>query len=145
MGQPGLGFMIGQLFGHDSRGDLFKAAVGHTIKSVTMDKTGNGGDGALMFDMDGCEGFTIVDDARSCCESRYMTTDDDLDHYKDSLLIGIEVKDGPTIEEDGEPHEQLFLIVKTNKGEFTVVTHNAHNGYYGGISPVIRARAGSGG
>jgi hypothetical protein len=36
--------------------------------------------------------------------------------------------------EYGEVHEQTFLKIRTNNGDATVVTHNEHNGYYGGFN-----------
>lgn len=76
----------------------------------------------------------IFDDGQSCCESRYMTTDDDLEYYVGSLFLDITVKEGPTTgDEYDDPHETQFLVIKTSLGEFTMVTHNEHNGYYGGF------------
>jgi hypothetical protein len=41
-------------------------------------------------------------------------------------------------DDSGEEHEAQFLIVHTNRGDFTMVSHNIHNGYYGGFA--IQAR-----
>ena len=62
-----------------------------------------------------------------------MMTDDSLEDFIGSVLLDAEIKDGPEIECEWDVHEQQFLIVSTDKGEFTMVTHNEHNGYYGGF------------
>jgi hypothetical protein len=76
------------------------------------------------------------DGAQSCCESRYVTCDDDLSKLVGGELRNIEVKEGPC--EDGEGdygdcHEQAFVEVATNECFVTLCTHNVHNGYYGGF------------
>jgi len=87
----------------------------------------------------------IRDDGQSCCESRYMTCDDDLTGYEGGQLVGIdtdapgggyEAKDDP----DGyasDCHETQFVKVQTTKGSFTLCTHNEHNGYYGGFDLTV--------
>jgi len=76
----------------------------------------------------------IWDNEQSCCESRYMNTCDELTYYVGSKFLGMEVRNGPEIPAEYGCHETQFLIVKTSLGEFTCVTHNEHNGYYGGFS-----------
>lgn len=96
----------------------------------------------------------IVDGGQSCCEDRYMRTDDDLNYYKGSELYNVEVRDaGETAEFNtevlakvnkalhaieketkGRRHEIQFLLITTSKGVFTISNHNEHNGYYGGFS-----------
>jgi hypothetical protein len=76
----------------------------------------------------------IWDNARSCCENRYMSTDDELDTFVGARLVGLEAVDGPNVESEyGDPHEQVFVKVETTAGTITLVTHNEHNGYYGGF------------
>ena len=81
----------------------------------------------------------LYDNGQSCCESRYMHTDDDLSYYSDSVLLGIELLNGCS---EGDNHdiikESQFLHVKTSKGTFTMVNYNEHNGYYGGFSIDIK-------
>ncbi|MDC6673798.1 hypothetical protein OEZ80_25875, partial [Leclercia adecarboxylata] len=77
--------------------------------------------------------LVIRDDGQSCCESRYMSTDDDLSSFVGATFLGCEIEDGPH-EADDPDHETQFLIVSTSLGKFTVVNHNEHNGYYGGFS-----------
>lgn len=86
--------------------------------------------------------LTIWDNGQSCCENRYMTTDDELETFIGAKLVGFEVVCGPDVEdqpdEDGwgfgvPPHEQMFVKLETTMGTITLVTHNEHNGYYGGF------------
>ena len=79
--------------------------------------------------------ITIRDDGQSCCETRYMTTDDDLPSFVGAKLLGydiVQVDCGDT--EYGDCHDQMFVKVETTKGTITLVTHNEHNGYYGGFA-----------
>lgn len=80
----------------------------------------------------------IWDDGQSCCESRYMTTDDELDTFVGAKVVGLEVVDGPDVPSDeddyGDAHEQTFVKLETTMGTITMVTHNEHNGYYGGFN-----------
>lgn len=79
----------------------------------------------------------IADDGQSCCENRYMTTDDKLDDYVGGNLLNIEVKPVPIpLKEsgDGDDHDIEFLEITTSKGAFVLTNHNEHNGYYGGFS-----------
>jgi len=76
----------------------------------------------------------LWDDGQSCCEKRYMHTDDDLPYYIGSRLLDIEIRDAPDVPDEYDYHEVQFLLVTTSKGVFTMVTHNEHNGWYGGFS-----------
>lgn len=76
----------------------------------------------------------IWDDGQSCCESRYMMTDDQLHTFVGAKLVGLEMVAGPDLyDEVGDAHEQMFVKVETTAGTITLVTHNEHNGYYGGF------------
>lgn len=75
----------------------------------------------------------ITDDGQSCCESRYLTCDDDLDTFRLGRIVKIELVSVPDIEDDGDHHECAFFKIDTTKGPITVRTHNEHNGYYGGF------------
>jgi hypothetical protein len=85
----------------------------------------------LTFD-DGA--LILTDNGQSCCEYRFMSTDDPIDYYKGLVFMGAEVADGPDEPNEWGEHETQFLIVNTALGSFTVVNHNEHNGYYGGFS-----------
>jgi len=87
-------------------------------------------------------GIVAYDDGRSCCEARYMTTDDDLSGFIGATFIGMDLREGPTADDEfGQPHETQFLLVNTSLGPFTLVTHNEHNGEYGGFYIQIRELA----
>jgi len=87
----------------------------------------------LKFD-DGVE-IKIWDDSQSCCESRYMTCDDEPRDLVGQKLVSIEVKEGAAPENDDEwgEHEIAFLEIQGDKSSIQFATHNEHNGYYGGF------------
>lgn len=110
--------------------EVFTGTIGKTITALTM-----GDDEALHFIFEDGTKLRLFDDGQLCCESRYMRTDDNLKEYVGAKLLGAEIKDAPCIPmEVGEEHEVQFLEVQTDKGFFTMSSHNEHNGYYGGIS-----------
>lgn len=100
----------------------------------------------------------LVDRAgQSCCESRYMHTDDDLDSLVGETLVSIRHGGGDSRTshycgiEDGELGNEVatldepegcycdgveeveFALIQTNRDSVTVGTYNSHNGYYGGL------------
>ena len=88
--------------------------------------------------------LVISDEGQSCCERRYMTTDDKLEDYVGGNLLNIQTKPVPipTLDNDsGEVHDIEFVEVSTTKGSFVLVTHNEHNGYYGGFCVAARHSA----
>ncbi len=94
----------------------------------------------MTFD-DGVE-IDIWDDGQSCCESRYMTTDDDVQSLVGRKLLRIESKPGPEKSEGGDDdwgdvQETIFVEVGTDAGFITLVNHNEHTGYYGGFGLTI--------
>lgn len=131
MSQPGFGVMINMLFGCR---DFTPAqqAIGKAIASVSLERSDYGPD-YLLFRMADGTAFQLWDARQSCCEHRYMHTDDDLPYHVGALLVDIELRDGPGVERDYGETESQFLIVTTSKGCFTVVNYNEHNGYYGGF------------
>lgn len=128
----GIGVMIGQLSGNKETVEAYQSAINKTISKADLS------DDALVLTFDDGTGIKFFDDGQSCCESRYMRTDDKLDEYAGGKFLGAEIKHAPDVENDGECHEVQFLEIKTSKGEFTMSSHNEHNGYYGGFSLVIR-------
>ena len=102
------------------------------ITALSLDPE-KGDGGALVFTFKDGTKLEIADDARSCCENRYMHTDDDLPYFVGATLIDMAVLYGPDIETYLEVHEVAFLHVSTSKGHFVMNTHNEHNGYYGGF------------
>jgi hypothetical protein len=124
----------------------FTEIAGLTIKHVRM-----GGDNREQLAIEFNEGRTLViaDNGQSCCESRYMTCDDDLSGHEGGSLLYVEmdaaappskadvVVEPEPAEDDWDSdncHETMFVKVQTTKGSFTLCTHNEHNGYYGGFS-----------
>ena len=128
--RAGLGVLL-HMLGGEASAHLFAAAIGRTLASVAMDSD------ELLFTFADGSRLALSDEGQSCCESRYMTTDDDLATFAGATLLGAEVADGPEIAENasGESfHETQFLRVKTSKGTIVCVTHNEHSGYYSGFA-----------
>ena len=112
----------------------FSQFAGKELARIVLDPDYNGGDGGLILEFADGTGFTIYDDGRSCCEHRYLHTDDDL-----SGAVGEEFRSVEVINHIKNPdggygvHEMAFLILRTDWQTFTIETHNRHNGYYGGF------------
>lgn len=132
MEQLGMGVMIGYMAGNADSVDAFKGALNKTITGLTL-----GDDNALHFTFEDGSKIKLFDDGQSCCESRYMRTDDNLSDYIGAQLLDAEIKEAPGVPDEYGEHEVQFLEVKTSKGSFTMASHNEHNGYYGGF--LIRA------
>ena len=125
MGQIGIGAMIHYLAGgSEHSGDEY---AGKRIAAASID------DERLTLEFDDGVKIDIFDDGQSCCETRYMTTDDDVQSLVGHNLHHIEAKPGP--DEAGEygDHETCFVEVGTDRGFITITNHNEHNGYYGGF------------
>ena len=134
MNQLGIGAMLHQLSG----GSEHRAPEFYGRKIV--DATFSEEDVRLTF-ADGCR-IRIYDDGQSCCESRYLTTDDDVRDLVGGALTEVVLREGP--EQAGtydEVHESQFMDIRTDKGFITVSSHNEHNGYYGGICMSIAVLA----
>ncbi len=125
----GVGPMLDDLFGLDGS-KFIQGFFGKKITAIYYDDD----ELALRF---GDEGLCIWDNGQSCCENRYMTTDDDLTYFLGAELRDIEVREGPDLPSD-ECHEQEFLVVTTSLGAFTMENHVEHNGYYGGFSLTVK-------
>ena len=84
----------------------------------------------------------IQDEGRSCCEDRYMSCDDDLSYLIGSVLQSVQVKDmgEKNNDEPYDVHEEACIEIQTAKGFVTIMSHNIHNGYYGGF--IIRVSEG---
>lgn len=116
-------------FDRDATAQAVLASVGKRIASVELVA-----DELRLAFTDGAV-LRIYDDGQSCCESRYMRTDDDLPTFAGATLRGVEVRDATDIACDGEDsHEVAFLVVHTDGGDIVCSTHNEHNGYYGGFA-----------
>lgn len=120
---------------------LFKM-IGKTITGVEMK------DDELFISFGSHGTLKLSDEGQSCCEHRYMTTDDKLEEYVGAALLNIEVKDVPipilerkSYDDDDysiDEHDIQFVEISTTKGSFVLVTHNEHNGYYGGFDVQLR-------
>lgn len=129
MSNPGFGVMIGMLGGNEETVKAYHDAMGKTISSIELDAEG----GWIRFGFTDGTTLTAADEGQSCCEIRYMRTDDDLPHYVGAKLTGLELKEAPNEPDEYGEHEVQFLEVQTDKGVFTMASHNEHNGYYGGF------------
>lgn len=129
MGQLGIGAMIHHLGG----GSEHSASeyVGKKITAAEM------ADEKLTLTFDDGKKIAIWDNGQSCCENRYMTTDDNIQSLVGGKLKNIEAKPGPNAEAEYDEHEIVFVEVSTGKGFITIVNHNEHNGYYGGFGLTI--------
>lgn len=121
-------------------------AIGKTIASAAVNKH-KWTNGSYTYEIDRLElrftdatGIALEDDAQSCCETRYMSSDDDLSEYTGAKLLSVELREAPSIstDEDYNVHDVQFLAVITDKGEFTCSSHNEHNGYYNGFSIIVK-------
>lgn len=129
MSNTGVGVMLGLLGGNEETVTAIRNSLGKTIQSVCLDAESN----QLRFNFSDGANLTIFDNGQSCCETRYMRTDDNLTEFAGALLLDLELKDAPPINGDYDVHEVQFLDVKTDKGVFQMANHNEHNGYYGGF------------
>ena len=129
--QAGFGVMVSNMFG-DNGAEHFNKAIGKTIKALAI--TNN----ALRIDFDDGYAIALRDEGQSCCETRYINTDDDLPYYVGAKLVSGEVAPAPSPEHEWGVHQVSFLRITTDRGVFTVQTHNEHNGYYGGFAIVVR-------
>lgn len=111
---------------------MYAVALNEPIKHVFLGDTL--GDDCLFIELPSGS-LRVWDDGQSCCESRYATTDDELDTFAGAKLVGIELVNVPDADTEliDEYHEQVFVKIETTAGTITLVTHNEHNGYYGGF------------
>jgi len=133
----GTGVLLNLLEGGEETVKTWQGSLGKTIASLSMkvecDKFYDKDVDVLHFAFTDGTRIKVWDDGQSCCEQRYMQTDDNLSDYIGAQLLGGEVRDAPGTGDEYEVHEVQFFVVKTSKGQFTMCTHNEHNGYYGGF------------
>lgn len=131
MTRPGIGAMLHYLKGGSEHSS--EEYEGMTIESVLMDNN------KLKLTFNNGKRIIIFDDGQSCCEDRYMKTDDDIRSLVGGKLVHISAKEGPKIKDDDyNVHEQIFIEIATDKGFITLNNHNEHNGYYGGFGLTIK-------
>jgi len=125
----GVGVILSDLVGNKESVEAYTESLGKeiTVLNITEDR--------LLFHFTDDSAIKFFDDGQSCCEHRYMHTDDELQDFVGSLFQGAEIRDGPEegSEWDGVKESQ-FLVITTSMGLFTVVNYNEHNGYYGGFA-----------
>jgi hypothetical protein len=135
MTQKGFGVMLGMLSGNEETVNTVKPSLGKIIEKVWLDEESD----KLKFKFTDGSGMCLYDDGQSCCEQRYMGTDDDLSEYEGAKLLDLELKEVPDENREYDVHEIQFLDVKTDKGVFQMSNHNIHNGYYGGFWIVAKS------
>lgn len=125
---PGFGVMLGILGDNAETDEAWNRAKGKRIKSVSLANE------KLTLTFDNGDRLIAWDHGQSCCESRYMRTDDDLASFAGSTLVDIELREAPPIKDrEYGDHEVQFLAIETDGGTLVMQTHNEHNGYYGGF------------
>jgi hypothetical protein len=129
----GVGAMLHQLSGGTKHG--WSEYVGKKIVAATFDKDD---DDDLRLTFEGGPSIRLSDDGQSCCENRYLHSDDNVSTLIGQTFLAIDVRDAPDIVNDSDNcdvHEVQFVDIKTKNGVvFTLSAHNEHNGYYGGIA-----------
>ena len=121
--------------GEENMMENIELLLGKIIESI-----GLGSDDALHFVLTDGSKVKLWDDEGLCCERRYMTCDDDLSYFVGSKILNVDVKEVSKIDDHNEDvHEIQFLEVMTDRGCFTIATHNEHNGYYGGFYVRVEA------
>jgi len=140
MSNLGIGVMLRTLGGNKESAEAFGGAIGKEIAALEIrDGEGWGATNALYITFTDGNAIKLYDDGQSCCESRYMHTDDKLDDFVGATLLDAEVRDGgEEPAEYGDVKESQFLVITTSIGQFTVVNYNEHNGYYGGFAIVAK-------
>lgn len=115
--------------------EIIRKFIGKRFSSVDLDAYND----VLWFVFEGKQ-LEIWDSGQSCCEERYLHTDDDLGFFTDCILLDISEEPlvvNPHTEYD-DVTEMKFLNINTSKGGFQVVAYNIHDGSYGGFD--LRAR-----
>jgi hypothetical protein len=130
MRQLGFGVMLKMLGGTSTNVNLNEEFTGQKMTAIVLDKEHD----QLRITFESGRTVTIWDDGQSCCEHRYMSTDDDLSQFVGTTFLGHEVRDAPNMDDGYEEHEVQFLVVLTDRGNISFANHNEHNGYYGGFA-----------
>lgn len=115
-------------------------ALTGVIERAEMGKRGGPlGEDALILGMADGREILVFDDGQDCCEHRYTHCDEDLQQYVGRELLGLlTLTKLPTVDDEyGDPHESQQVEVHTSVGPLCLVTHNEHNGYYGGFSVAV--------
>ncbi len=110
---------------------LVDSLLGRIISSILLR------DSDIFIAFEDGSSLKVWDDGQSCCETRYITSDESFEHYSGSKFLGLEMREFTYPEDHQEDeymcHECEILFIKTSVGDVDFVTHNEHNGYYGGF------------
>ena len=128
----GLGVLIQRLSGNEDTVNTVRASLNKTIEKAWID------DNSLFLHFADGSVVELADEGQSCCEHRFMRTDDDLSELSGSKLLGFELKSTSRERDEFDVHEIQFLDIITSKGIFQLANHNIHNGYYGGFAVTIK-------
>ena len=127
MSNLGFGVMISQLGEGGESAQAVLHVKGKLIRAISMhdnvpDPHHYRDELRLEFDK---QVLVFYDDGQSCCEHRYMHTDDDLQSFVGANFISAEIRDVGEVRsgEYGEAHEIDFLLINTTMGTFTIETH----------------------
>lgn len=128
----GLGVMINELFGN--KFDFDRKVLNEKITNAEILSN------VLVLTFESGYKLDIFDNGQSCCESRYMTCDDDVSRLVGGKLTDVVEKDSTSTEDGdwGNVNEIMFVEVKTDQDSIVLQTHNEHNGYYGGFSLTVK-------
>lgn len=132
MSKIGIGVALLSLFGDEDSQAKIAGAIGKPIAEIALV------DDELVFQFSDGTKLTLYDGGQSCCEHRYMTTDDQLYNFIGAYLLGMKIVSAAEVPSYGDCHEIQFLNISTSEGLIQMKSHNEHNGYYGGFC--IRAR-----
>jgi len=127
--------ILNELFGDSQHNRyMFAKAKDKVISNVALV------DNVIEITFEDNSKLRIYDNGQSCCESRYITTDDTLGEFVGARLLNIETKEAPTPVNDNsyDRHDVEFLELVSDKRPLTFTTHVEHNGYYGGFSIVLQ-------
>ena len=91
-------------------------AIGREIGIISPHEFGDS-EGFIIYFTDGTS--LEIEDDPDCCEVRWMHTDDDLDYYAGSTLVGVELRDGPTV--DGDCGEVEALVWSQSRHTITTM------------------------
>lgn len=89
---------------------------------------------AMLFDD---ETYLVIQNEILGCETRYMSTDDDLSYYIGAVYLGHEIKSVQKSVQDDSYTEIEFIEISTRRGCFQIKNYNIYNGEYGGFNTEI--------
>jgi len=132
MNNLGLGVMIRMFSGNEETVRLYNEMKNQVIKKLKLNNN------ELCFEFENGLKTIIFDNGQSCCETRYMRTDDNLNNIIGGILKEINLKPIDNRETEYGEYQIQFLEIVTDKGSCVLSNHNEHNGYYGGFSIEIK-------